>query len=144
MPATNNEVSISNALDYPSLVPSYSHISIVPISATKRLVSFAGQTGTSTTSMPLAEQVRAALANVDKCMASAGVTKEDIVSNRQSVAKLTSLSAADFKAREVGFLEWWWKTEGDRLPPPDTLIGVDSLASNEILYGIEITCVADR
>lgn len=89
------------------------------------------------------EQVRIALANVDKCLASVGATKKDIVMNRQYVVKLTSLSNADLEDREQGFLEWWRSTEGDALPPPDTLIGVDSLWSKETLYEAEFTCVVN-
>ena len=142
---SSSAVHIFNPEGYPSLAPSYSHISVVPIPSTTRLVSFAGQTGSASTgdhprSFP--EQVRTALSNVDKCLAAAGVTKKDIVSNRQYVVKLTGLSAEDRKARSDIFLEWWRGTEGERLPPPDTLIGVDSLAREGILLEIEVTCVA--
>lgn len=139
---------IFNPDGHPSSAISYSHVSTIPISSTKKLVSLAGQTGTnpSTTpenAPPLREQVRIALANVDKCLASVGATKKDIVSHRQYVVKLTSLSKADFDAREEAFMEWWRSTEGDALPPPDTLIGVDSLWSKETLYEAEFMCVVD-
>ena len=58
------------------------------------------------------------------------------------VGLTSSLAEHDFHARESIFMEWWKETEGERLPPPDTLIGVDSLAAKEILYEIEITCIA--
>ena len=142
---SSSAVHIFNPEDYPSLAPSYSHVSVVPISSTAKLVSFAGQTGgTSAGGHPSSfpDQVRAALSNVDKCLTAAGVTKKHIVSNRQYVVKLTSLSAEDRKARSDIFLEWWSGTEGERLPPPDTLIGVDSLAREGLLFEIEVTCVA--
>lgn len=135
-------VQISNPQGHPSHAPSYSHIASVPISSTTRLIHFAGQTGTRDEKTPFATQVRNALAAVDKCFAAAGVTKKDIVMNRQYVVKLQSLSAADFQAREDVFLEWWRSTEGQSLPPPDSLIGVDSLAGKEILYEAEFTCIA--
>ncbi|KAK3615063.1 hypothetical protein LTR22_027575 [Elasticomyces elasticus] len=138
MSSTASAIEIFNPPGYPSLAASYSYVSTVRISPTKRLVSFAGQTGTLSRAMPLGDQVRAALMNVDKC-----VGKKDIVSNRQYVVKLTSLSVEDFQAREHCFLDWWGRTEGGRLPPPDTLIGVDSLAHEEILFEIEIMCIAD-
>jgi enamine deaminase RidA (YjgF/YER057c/UK114 family) len=62
---------------------------------------------------------------------------------RRYVVKLTSLSEENLKAREDIFMEWWRETEGQRLPPPDTLIGVDSLWSKETLFEIEVQCVAD-
>ncbi|KAK3614544.1 hypothetical protein LTR56_027183 [Elasticomyces elasticus] len=143
MSSMASAIEVFNPPGYPALAASYSHVSTVSISSTKRLVSFAGQTGTLSTAMSLADQVRGALSNVDKCMAAAGVGKKDMVSNRQYVVRLPSLSVEDFQALEHCFLEWWGRTEGERLPPPDTLIRVDSLAHEEILFEIEITCVAD-
>lgn len=142
-----SSVQIFNPEGHPSQVPSYSHISIVPLSSTHRLVSFAGQVGVPPNASPseipaFPDQVRAALANVDKCMAASGVSKKDIVSNRQYVVKLQSRDPEDFDAREEIFLQWWRSTEGDRLPPPDTYIGVDSLATKGIQYEIEIQCIA--
>ncbi|KAK5109560.1 hypothetical protein LTR62_006911 [Meristemomyces frigidus] len=158
-----NRIIISNPPNHPPAVPSYSHISTVPLSPTTRLVSFAGQTYksllTPTPPPPFQTQVRLALENVDKCMAFAGVSKRDIVSNRQYCVKLQGLSQEDQDARSVIFLEWWndrgaesgggggassspRDAAKENLAPPDTLIGVDSLASKDILYEIEITCVA--
>ncbi|KAI6913382.1 hypothetical protein KC318_g6872 [Hortaea werneckii] len=146
---SSSQVHIFNPEGHPPQVPSYSHISSVPISSTHRLVSLAGQVGvppTATAKDPIPsfpDQVRAALENVDKCLAAAGVTKRDIVSNRQYVVKLQSRSPEDFEARESIFCQWWRSTEGeDSLPPPDTYIGVDSLANPFVLYEIEIQCVA--
>lgn len=148
MAPSSNKVHIFNPEGHPSSAPSYSHVSTIPISSTKKLVSLAGQTGTNRQTTPenapsLGEQVRIALANVDKCLAAVGATKKDIVSHRQYVVKLTSLSKADFDAREEAFLQWWRSTEGQALPPPDTLIGVDSLWSNETLYEAEFMVVCD-
>ncbi|KAK3710710.1 hypothetical protein LTR37_010129 [Vermiconidia calcicola] len=141
-------VQIFNPEGYPSLALTYSHISIVPISDTKKLVSLAGQAGTdhntSTTNPPsLGEQVRLALENVDKCLAAAGASKKDIVSARQYIVDYASLSGEDVEALFSTFLDWWKKTEGDRLCPPTTLIGLESLWSKETRYEIEVTAVAD-
>lgn len=142
--ASTSKNHIFNPEGHPSLAPSYSHISIVPISPTAKLVSFAGQTGTdaSGTFPSFQDQVRKAHEHVDKCLAAAGVSKKDIVSNRQYVVKLTSLSPEDRQARTAIYMEWWRSTEGDALPPPDTLIGVDSLYAEGCLFETEITCVA--
>ncbi|KAK0251173.1 hypothetical protein B0A54_04540 [Friedmanniomyces endolithicus] len=148
MSASTPKVHIFNPEGHPPAVPSYSHISIVQLSETTKLVSFAGQTylpssaSQSREPTPLAQQVRLALANVDTCMAAAGVTKKNIVSNRQYVVRMMELSEDDFNAREDVFREWWKSTEGDSLPPPDTLIGVHSLARKDISYEVEITCIA--
>ncbi|KAK0946383.1 hypothetical protein LTR29_002145 [Friedmanniomyces endolithicus] len=148
MSATTPKVHIFNPEGHPSAVPSYSHISIVQLSDTTKLVSFAGQTylpspaSSSPEPTPLAQQVRLALANVDTCMAAAGVSKKNIVSNRQYVVRMMELSEDEFNAREDVFRAWWMSTEGESLPPPDTLIGVHSLARKDILYEVEITCIA--
>ncbi|KAI6825686.1 hypothetical protein KC332_g8165 [Hortaea werneckii] len=148
-PPPSSQVHIFNPEGHPPQVPSYSHISSVPISSTHRLVSLAGQVGvppttTASDHIPsFPDQVRAALENVDRCLAAAGITKRDIVSNRQYVVKLQSRSSEDFEARERIFCHWWRSTEGEgTLPPPDTYIGVDSLANPFVLYEIEIQCVA--
>ncbi|KAF7195118.1 hypothetical protein HII31_03586 [Pseudocercospora fuligena] len=147
--STSSEVQIFNPPNLPSLAPTYSHISIVPISETKRLVSFAGQTGTGPNQeenkiLSFAEQNRRALARVDLVLAAAKCTKKDIVMIRPYVVKLTSLSAEDTQARNEIFLNWWRSTEGkDALTPPDTLIGVDSLWSKETLIEYEVQCISD-
>lgn len=83
MTTPNSGVQIFNPKDNPSLAATYSQISIVPISSTKRLISFAGQTGTSHGSsnekLSFADQVRLALEKVDKNLAAVGASKKDIV-----------------------------------------------------------------
>lgn len=145
---SDSKVKIFNPEGHPSSAPSYSHISTIPISSTKKLVCFAGQTGTDHNTTPenapsLYEQVQIAHKNVDKCLAAVGATKKDIVMNKQYVVKLASLSKEDFDARERAFLEWWKETEGEALPPPDTLCGVDSLWSKETLFEVEMMCVVN-
>ena len=60
------------------------------------------------------------------------------------VVKLTSRSEEEIKAKDEIFLKWWRSTEGEKaLPPPDSLLGVDSLWSKETLFEIEVQCVSD-
>lgn len=66
-----------------------------------------------------------------------------LISNCRYVVKLTGLSEENVKAKDDIFLQWWRSTEGDRLPPPDSLLGVDSLWSKETLFEIEVQCIAD-
>ncbi|KAI5364174.1 Putative YjgF/YER057c/UK114 family, RutC-like superfamily protein [Septoria linicola] len=145
---SSTSVQILNPPSNRSLAETYSQISIVPLSSTKRLISFAGQTGTSKDSndnakLSFAEQIRLALEKVDKNLAAVGASKKDIVMIRPYVVKLTSRSAEEIKAKDEIFLKWWRSTEGDRLTPPDSLLGVDSLWSKETLFEIEVQCVAD-
>ena len=84
MATSNTGVHIFNPQDNPSLAATYSQISVVPISDTKRLISFAGQTGTShgksgNEKLSFADQVRLALEKVDKNLAAVGASKKDIV-----------------------------------------------------------------
>ena len=140
----STEMQTFNPPNHPTLAPTYSHISIVPISPTAKLVSIAGQTGTTIADAPstsFQDQVRNALANVDTCLAAAGASKKDITSVRQYVVKFLDLSPEDAKARGMTYIEWWKSTEGERPPPPSTLIGVDSLVGKGIGYEIEVQCV---
>lgn len=83
------------------------------------------------------EQVRAALANLDKCLVVAGASKKDIVRNTQYVVRHGSMSAEDKKARIDIYLEWL-----DGHPPsPETFIGVASMAIPAILYEIEVMAI---
>ncbi|CAK1367175.1 hypothetical protein CB0940_10490 [Cercospora beticola] len=144
-----SQVQISNPPDNPSLAETYSQVSIVPISSTKRLISFAGQTGTgkdqtANAKLSFAEQIQLALEKVDKLLAATGAKKGDIVMIRPYVVKLTSRSEEEIKAKDEIFLKWWRSTEGENaLPPPDSLLGVDSLWSKETLFEIEVQCVSD-
>lgn len=127
----------SNPPDHPPFAPTYSHISRVPLSSTTTLISLAGQVGYDANSkvIPpnLPNQVTIALYNVDRCLAAAGATKEDIVQVRQYVVKLHD----PFDPKRAAVYSKWI---GDA-KPPSTLIGVESLASKELLYEIEVMAV---
>ncbi|MCJ1330618.1 hypothetical protein MMC10_007303 [Thelotrema lepadinum] len=151
MPSPSSDIQIFNPPSHPPLAPTYSHISITPLSPTTSLVLLAGQTGTtSPPSIPapsFRDQVRLALLNVDKCLEAAGCTKADIVSNKQYVVRLSQLGEADRKARADVLMEWWREGgergdgQGERGLPPDTLIGVESLYDGECLFEVEVMAV---
>lgn len=128
-----------NPPDHNTWSPTYSHISSIPISATHKLISFAGQVGgdSSTRHVPstLGEQVAVALSNVDKCMAAAGATKADIIQVRQYVVNLLPQDPV----RASLYTQWL----GDGIKPPSTLLGVQSLAAPELLYEIEVVAVVE-
>ncbi|KAI7503677.1 hypothetical protein KC367_g1519 [Hortaea werneckii] len=116
-PPPSSQVHIFNPEGHPPQVPSYSHISSVPISSTHRLVSLAGQVGvppttTASDHIPsFPDQVRAALANVDRCLAAAGITKRDIVSNRHAIVHPGLLNWIFLQIRITNFAALVWKTE---------------------------------
>ena len=136
-----------NPKDHPIHPGAYRHVSSVPISSTRKLVSFAGQVGMTDQSNPnpsLGDQVRIACRNVDICLESADLTKKGIISVRQDLVKFTSMSDEQQNARSEAYMQWWENTEGDRNtapPPPLTLIGVDSLYKETCLFEMEVQCV---
>ena len=125
------------------LAPTYSHISRVPISSTHTLVSLAGQIGldSATNHLPstLGEQCKIALENVDKCLAAAGATKKDILQVRHYVVNLLRGGQGQDPERAKQYLEWI----GD-LRPPTSLLGLESLANEKILYEVEVVCVVEN
>ena len=135
--STHNETF--NPPNHPPFAPTYSHISRVPISDSATLISFAGQVGadSSTGDIPptLGEQVKVALANVDTCLTAAGATKKDIVQVRQYVVNLHPVDSIRGKL----YSEWM-----DGIKPPSTLVGVQSLASEKLLYEIEVVAVVRK
>lgn len=149
-PSRNTSVSSTSALqlqqqnfnppDHPPFAPTYSHVSVARINNTCRLVCLAGQVGYDpfTRSIPadLPSQVKVALDNVGKCLDSAGARKEDIVQVRQYVVGMGRMSQGDKDARASVYSEWM---EGNL--PPSTLLGVESLATAELLYEIEVVAI---
>ena len=137
-----------NPSGHEPLAPTYSHISSVAISPTKKLVTFAGQTGTTkhTTAdnaPSFRQQVQNAVENIDKCLHASGARKSDIISIRQYVVRLSQLSDDDRRERGMIMLNWWQETEAERPPPPSTLVGVESLVTKDTLYEIEVACIVD-
>lgn len=133
-----------NPKDHPMSPELYRHIAEVPISATAKLVSFAGQVGMTDPNNPepsLGEQVRIALENVDKCLAGAGLAKSNIITTRHYLVKWTSMSEEDQGAWRDTWTNWWRGTEGDNPPPPVTLIGLDCLYKDTCLFEVEIQAV---
>ena len=127
--------------------PAYSHISRIPISPTSTLVTFAGQvgvrtdgpsTGINSDTVPstLSEQCDVAFANVDKCLAAAGARKEDIVHIRHYVVDLLRGGKGQDPSRQERYLNWMGE-----LRPPSTLIGVQALAAEQLLYEIDVVCL---
>jgi enamine deaminase RidA (YjgF/YER057c/UK114 family) len=130
---------ILNPPNHPPFSPTYSHICSVPISNSSRLVSFAGQVGhdpkTGKTPETLAGQIEVALDNVDRCLAAAGAKKEDIISVRHFVVNLQPIDPA------IAQLLSTWIGEHK---PPSTLLGVQCLATPELLYEIEVMAVVTK
>lgn len=120
--------------------PSYSHICSTPLLPTSKLITIAGQIGRfgdpssgNTTPSSFLEQVSIALQNVQTCLEAAGAKKTDIVQVKQYVV---DIAGHDYKGRVELYVEWMGGHK-----PPSTLIGVQGLATKELLYEIEVMAV---
>ncbi len=125
----------SNPPDVAPPKPTYSHISTFPLSSPCKLITIAGQIGTSPTGdIPpsYTDQVSNALSNLGKCLAAAGATTRDIVKVTHYIVDY------DPKDRERGrlYLEFMGGHK-----PPSTLIPVPMLADEGLLYEIEAMAI---
>ncbi len=147
----SNSLQIFDPPDHPAVAPSYSQISVVSLGGTTKLISLAGQVGhdsaTNTIPSSFIDQVRLALSNVDALLVAAGASKKDIISSRQYVVRMSQLSTEDFKALTDIVVAWFDRGRNGLKPPPDTLIGVESLAqtggNGEYLFEIEVVAVVN-
>lgn len=132
----DNDVRIFNPPGHSPEGSTYSHISSIPLTSNSKLVFFAGQIGRDpvTRNVPktLSEQVEIALNNVDICLAACGAQRTDIVQVRQYVVDMLPMD----RSRVDLYLRWM-----DGHAPPSTLIGVQSLALEGLLYEIEVAAV---
>jgi len=138
--SSSSKPTTANPPNHPPFSPTYSHISTVTFSPGSKLISFAGQIGYDPEAQKIpqdyASQVSLALSHVGKCLATAGATKEDIVQVRQYVVGMSKHGTEERKARVEAYTSFM----GD-CKPPSTLIGVESLATPELLYEIEVAAV---
>lgn len=123
--------------------PTYNQVSVTPLLSTSKLITIAGQTGVDpatsrVTSRDIKDQARQAYRNVHNCLAAAGATARDIVFVRHYIVKDTG-DDRDVVDRDWGdlWIEYLDQQAGDHRPP-DTVVGVASLAKAELLYEVEI------
>lgn len=124
--------------------PTYSQVCITPIHPTSKLITLAGQTGLQndgSISPDIKVQARDACKAVHECLKAAGATPRDIVHVRHYIVKVTGDSAMDkLDVVDRGWGDVWMEfmdreAEGHR--PPDTVVGVASLAKVKLLYEVE-------
>lgn len=113
----------------------YSHLAVVPAGA--RLVVVAGQVGIGSdgTAGTFDEQCAQAFANVGAALASAGASWDDVIQT------MTFLTRREDRPR---LREWRTSRYADLFPdgryPPNTLLVVDALATDDLL--IEVQAIA--
>lgn len=125
--------------------PTYKQVATTPITSKGKLITLAGQTGidpeTGKVAESFTEQARVAYENVLACLKAAGGTPKDIVHVRHYIVKDTGnaeLDALDVVDRGWGdlWIKFMATHAGDHLPP-DTVLGVASLAKKALLYEVE-------
>ena len=120
--------------------PTYSHVAIIPISNTARLITIAGQVGIDpqgNIAPTFAGQVSLALENLDKCLASARCGKEEIVKVTLYIVAREPSNKADEDVRKSLYTRFW----GELQPPPNTVVYVAALALPELLFEVEAMAV---
>jgi enamine deaminase RidA (YjgF/YER057c/UK114 family) len=126
--------------------PTYKQVCITPILPTSKLVTLAGQTGKA--NHGFLDQVKGAYDNVLKCLEAAHATPRDIIHVRHYIVNETGdeeLNAKDVVERGWGDL---WiqfmdeKADGHR--PPDTVLGVASLAIKGLMYEVEVWALVSQ
>ncbi|KAJ9494539.1 hypothetical protein H2202_009971 [Exophiala xenobiotica] len=125
--------------------PTYSHIAITPVLPKTRLITLAGQVGidpqTSGVPTDFVKQVELAYANLLNCLRAAGATPRDIIHVRHYIVNGQTGGEADSsEIIDRGWSSLWMEfmdKVGEGYRPPDTVLGVASLAKKELLYEVE-------
>ncbi|KAJ4422012.1 hypothetical protein N0V82_003308 [Gnomoniopsis sp. IMI 355080] len=135
----------------PAPPPSYNHVAITPLLPSSRLITLAGLTGCdparSDNPKTLPEQALIAYSKVQTCLAAAGASPRDIVQVKHYIVKEIGDPAVDrTDVVDRGWAQLWTdfldRTAGGHRPP-DTVIGVASLAKSDILYECEVWAIVN-
>ncbi|KAF2424845.1 endoribonuclease L-PSP family protein-like protein [Tothia fuscella] len=147
------------AIDPPNVAPApetYRQVAITSILPTSKLITLAGQCGiepstgkvpspTGNRSEDLIAQARLAYSNVLECLKAVGATPRDVIHVRHYVVKSTGDPAVDAtEIVERGWGKLWCEfmdREGGGHRPPDTVLGVASLAKHDLMYEVEVWAI---
>ena len=142
-----------NPPDVPTPPPTYNQVAITPIlpssSSSSKLITLAGQTGlepgTGNISSEFEAQVKRAYSNVANCLKAAGAAPDDIIHVRHYIVNNTGDAALDAKdVVDRGWGPLWIEfmdREANGHRPPDTVLGVASLAKKALLYEVEVWAI---
>ncbi|CAO2654936.1 Nn.00g116690.m01.CDS01 [Neocucurbitaria sp. VM-36] len=141
---SQNKPHAFNPPAVPKPPPTYDQVCVTPLVPSSKLITLAGQTGLrpdQTISSDFQEQAKGAYEAVHNCLKAAGATPRDIVHVRHYIVKETGNPDLDkLDVVDRGWGELWMEfmdkhAEGHR--PPDTVVGVASLAKKDLLYEVE-------
>lgn len=129
--------------------PTFQHVAITPLVPTSKLITLAGQVGSNpaTGDLPesFVEQVKSAYVNVANCLKASGASPRDIIHVRHYFVQDTGNAQVDDKELiDRGWGPLWMDfmdREANGHRPPDTVLGVASLAKKALLYEVEVWAV---
>jgi enamine deaminase RidA (YjgF/YER057c/UK114 family) len=140
-----------NPPNVPTPPPTYNQVCITPILSTSKLITLAGQTGLQSDgsiAKDIETQAKEAYKAVHNCLQAAGATPRDIIHVRHYIVKETGNSEKDsLDVVDRGWGPLWIEfmdREGDGHRPPDTVVGVASLAKKELLYEVEVWALVSQ
>lgn len=148
MASSDGKPHAFNPPNVPTPPPTYSQACVTPLLSTSKLVTLAGQTGLradGTIPSSFTEQVAGAYKAVHHALAASGATPRDIVFVRHYIVTTTGDAALDnVDVVSRGWGELWTayldkEAAGHR--PPDTVLGVASLAKSGLWYEVEVSAV---
>ncbi|KAF2755535.1 YjgF-like protein [Pseudovirgaria hyperparasitica] len=148
--ASSNKPQAFNPKTLAAPPPSYDQVCITPILPTSKLITIAGQIGRHPEhdfkhNKSLLDQAAQAYENVANALAAAGATPRDITFVRHYIVQ--DSGDAELNKKDVvsrGWAPLWIEfmdSKGEGHRPPDTVVGVASLATKEILYEVEVVAV---
>lgn len=128
--------------------PTYDQVCVTPIHPSSKLITLAGQTGLHSDGFvdpDISAQAKKAYDSILNCLQAAGATPRDIVHVRHYIVKESGNAEKDkLDVVDRGWGEVWMAfmdKEADGHRPPDTVVGVASLAKANLLYECEVSAV---
>lgn len=147
----SNKPQASNPPDVPQPPPTYSQLCITPLVPTSRLITLAGQTGLQSDgsiASDISDQARDTYKSILACLKAANATPRDITFVRHYIVKESGDKEKDkLDVVDRGWGEVWMEfmdKEADGHRPPDTVVGVASLAKARLLYECEVVAVVSE
>lgn len=146
--AESSKPHVFNPEDAPVPHETYSQVAITPILPTSKLITLAGQTGRAsdgTIPSDFATQAKDAYKAISTCLKAAGATPRDIIHVRHYIVDKTGNEELDSKEIvQRGWGPLWMEfmdREGGGHRPPDTVLGVASLADKGLHYECEVWAI---
>ena len=150
---TSSKPESLNPLTVPNPPPTYNQVAVTLVPFSSKLTTLAGQVGIDETSgavisTDIKKQARIVDQNIANCLTAAGATPWDIIHACHYIVKDTGNAEVD--AVEVVDRGWgslrieFMDRAADGHRPPDTVLGVASLAKASLLYEVEVWAIVQN